>query len=102
VSIDGREVREFGDILLAVQLAGESPLTFRVVRDGKERAIVVTPRLTDRMDPLGNPSRDPVVGIGQVIPGEIGDVVANSPASTAGVKTGDILYKANGQPVESF
>ena len=102
LSIDGREVREFGDIMQAVSLSGERALAFRIARGGKELTIVVTPRQTDRKDPLGNPIREPTVGIGQVVPQEIGDIIPNSPAAIAGIKPGDFLYKVNDKPVESF
>jgi regulator of sigma E protease len=102
ISIDGREVRQFNDILFAVNLAGETPMTFRVARNGAELNIVATPRLTERTDPLGNPTREPLIGIGSVNPGEIADVVADSPASNAGIRAGDFLFKANGESLETF
>ncbi len=100
--IDGRKIREFSDIFEAVSLSGDRMLSFEVVRDGRILAINVTPKQLDRPDGLGNTVRDSMVGIAPIIPSEIGDVVAGSPAAKAGIKVGDYLYKIGDEPMENF
>ncbi|MBI1211520.1 MAG: RIP metalloprotease RseP [Alphaproteobacteria bacterium] len=102
LSIDGAAVHEFSDIVKAVLLSDDEPLTFVVARDGRDVTIKVTPKQMDRKDDFGNPMRESMIGVGPVLPSEVGDVVAHSPAALAGIRPGDVFYKAGDKPVQNF
>lgn len=50
VSIDGRAVRDWDDIIARVSSAPNRPLTFRVARRGVLHTLAVTPRPTEEVD----------------------------------------------------
>jgi regulator of sigma E protease len=102
LSINGQPIVEFEDIRRIVTVADGRALDFRVLRNGHELTIPVTPRAIQKEDALRNKVMDPGIGIGQVRPGEVASVVPGSPADSAGLKIGDVVFLAGGQPVESL
>jgi len=63
LSVDGTAVKEFGDIpnMIATNL-GE-PVELKLVRDGKEITLSITPIEFEDKDALGNPVKRPLIGI---------------------------------------
>lgn len=61
VSIDGHTVETFEEVLTIVQGAPNQQLTLVVERDGSERALTITPALTERpaVNDDGTPARNP-------------------------------------------
>lgn len=61
VSIDGQPITRFDELRTIVQQSAEKPLTFKVLRDGQELTLSITPRLVEQDDGSGN-----IVQIGQL------------------------------------
>ncbi|MDE1968181.1 MAG: RIP metalloprotease RseP [Alphaproteobacteria bacterium] len=61
--IDGRRIATFDDIVTAVRLNIGTPMTFVVKRDGAEKTLTATPRVTQVTDRFGFEHRYPVLGI---------------------------------------
>lgn len=102
LSINGQPIREFGEIVRTVTLADGRVLDFRVLRDGQEISVRVTPRAIQMVDDLRNKRMDTGIGIGQVRPGEIASVAPGSPAATAGLKIRDVVMAADKQRIGSL
>lgn len=64
VSIDGRAMDSFPDIPMAVAHRAGQPLTVVVSRNGVERTVTVTPRLTEQKDRFGNTVKLGIMGVG--------------------------------------
>ena len=78
--VEGRPVETAGEALHALQDTAGAPIQITVVRDG--RRLILAGML-----------EDPVL---------IGRVVADSAADRAGLEPGDLVRKADGEPVRSF
>lgn len=102
IAIDGQPVREFQDIVEIVTLSHGSKLTIRVLRNGKELDLEVTPRAIGKKDIFGNDIKDTGIGVGPVVPGEVAAVTAGSPAAAAGLQRGDIIGRVAGKSVMKF
>ena len=103
LSIDGRPIREFQDIVENVSVGRDRVLQFRVQRGDQVVELPVTPGTIEKPDPFSSRKvKDTGIGIGPVSPGEVKSVVADSPAGRAGLLAGDFVFEANGAPVESF
>jgi regulator of sigma E protease len=101
-SIDGDPIKDFKDIIEHVTLSQGQVLSFRVERAGEEKTIEVVPGLIELKDMLGRSARDTGIGVAQAIPGEVGEVVPDSPAALAGLKAGDVIVEAGGEPMRTF
>lgn len=101
VRIDGRPVRDFGDVTTAIVAgtrrndAGEPLSTFIVERGGSEFEVDVLPRIDgpDRLRRVGISPADELV-IDRVLP--------NSPAELAGLQSGDRIATLDGVPFLSW
>ncbi len=65
-----------------------------VERHGKDLDLSITPRM-DPKQGIG------VAGWSGALPVQVGDVLAKSPAQKAGLKSGDVFLKVNGEQVQS-
>ena len=63
VAIDDAQVDSFSDMQRITMMSSDAPLAFRIEREGVERTIVASPRITERTDPFGNTYRTALVGI---------------------------------------
>lgn len=63
LAIDGSEVASFDDIQRIVSLNTGTAMYMHIKRDGKERDVVVTPKIEERKDMFGNAVRMPLLGI---------------------------------------
>lgn len=104
VSVDGVKVETFGDVQRLVSGRGGDPITFVMLRDGKEVTIVATPRLMEQQDALGNTIKVAVIGV--VNNREVGQprLVTYSPAGAvvaAVEETGHIIQRT-GQFLKRF
>ena len=63
VSADGTTIQRFEELRAFVALRAETPILFRVLRDGQEVDITVVPRRTDVPDGLGGSQRVGQIGI---------------------------------------
>lgn len=104
VSVDGVKVETFGDVQRLVSGRGGDPITFVMLRDGKEVTIVATPRLMEQQDALGNTIKVAVIGV--VNNREVGQprLITYSPAGAvvaAVEETGHIIQRT-GQFLKRF
>ncbi len=67
VRIDGREIGRFEEMRQIVSISAEVALNMVVLRDGKEVELVVTPRLVEAPDPLGNIQRYGQIGVSRAV-----------------------------------
>jgi len=92
VQIGDKRNPSWQDVLTHEALNANHPLAVQVQRGGQELHFNVTPRM-DAKDGIG------VAGWrGDV---QVAEVSKGSPASAAGLKSGDLFIDVNGQPVES-
>lgn len=101
LSIDSTKISEFSEILEAVAVgtgrdkSGKAQCKIKLLRDGKELEVLVNPVLI----PTNVRSQDFVRMIG-IFPQnslKIAEVMQNSPAEKAGLKSGDVLLKIDGK-----
>lgn len=67
VRIDGRDIDRFEEMRQIVSISAEVALNMVVLRDGKEIELVVTPRLVEAPDPLGNIQRYGQIGVSREV-----------------------------------
>ena len=67
VRIDGREIDRFEEMRQIVSISAEVALNMVVLRDGKEIELVITPRLVEAPDPLGNIQRYGQIGVSRAV-----------------------------------
>jgi regulator of sigma E protease len=63
VSVDGSKVQTFADVQRRVSGRGGDPITFVMLRDGKEITVTATPELMEQQDGLGNKVKVAVIGV---------------------------------------
>ncbi len=103
VSVDGKHIDRFEDLISAVQLNLGSPLQLQVRRGAEELTVAVTPQLTEQADPLGNKHEVPEIGIRPpYMSPEVGQVERGSAAAEAGMKPGDLVRQINDNKIEHF
>lgn len=101
VAVDGKEVSDFNGLRLAV-IAGTG-----VTEDGKPAVNLTIERGNETLNTIAHPVR---VGLEQartlgVVPASplvVGSVFPDSPAADAGLKEGDRIVAANGEPLYSM
>ena len=97
--IDGVSVRSFDELIGLVSEAPDRPLEFTVMREGRERQLVVIPR------PVFNEQLR--VNIGDLgvrphLPAKVGEVMTGSAASKAGLLPGDLIVSVDRTQVGDF
>lgn len=91
-SADGKEIKNWEDLLAALALNPGKPLNIEVKRDGQAFNTSITP----------DTSKETGAGYGGMFPPMkpvIGDVSKGYPAKDAGIKPGDIIISVNDKPV---
>ncbi|HLT79309.1 MAG TPA: RIP metalloprotease RseP [Ferrovibrio sp.] len=63
LSADGTEIQRFEELRAFVGLRAETPIDFRILRDGEELSITVVPQRVDVADGLGGTQRVGQIGI---------------------------------------
>jgi regulator of sigma E protease len=97
VSIKGEPVNDFSDLRLLISMNAGTPLPIVYVRNGQTRSTVMTPeREESDFGPTGK------AGIGNYYEPIVGRIDKGSPAEQAGIKVGDRIVAANGQPVNDM
>jgi len=93
-AVNGDHIDDFDDLRLAIGLHAGTPLRVEYVRNGQPHTTTLTPERTDsEYGPVGR------AGISQYVEMAVGRLTPNSPAARAGLRTGDRIVAANGQPV---
>ncbi|TIL77263.1 MAG: RIP metalloprotease RseP, partial [Mesorhizobium sp.] len=104
VSVDGSKVQTFADVQRRVSGRGGDPITFVMLRDGKEITVTATPELMEQQDGLGNKVKVAVIGV--VNNQEFGQprLITYSPVGAVGAaveETGYIIQRT-GQFLQRF
>lgn len=63
VSVDGSPVETFSDVQRLVSGRGGDPITFVMMRDGKDITVTATPEMVEQKDALGNSVKVAVIGV---------------------------------------
>jgi regulator of sigma E protease len=103
LTVDGRSVRYWEDVEQVVQAAAGKELELRVSRSGKEFERYLTPTHETVRQRDGRISEQGRIGITHApfVP-LVGVIDAQSPASRAGLATGDLIISVDGQPVRNW
>jgi regulator of sigma E protease len=91
LSVDGRKVADFSDLLQGISLSANRPLRLEIERDGARLSKTVTPML-DKNTGGG------LIGVTYWAEPIIGSVAKGSSAEIAGLATGDLIVAINGKP----
>jgi len=94
VAIDGKEVSRWQDVAFPILTGIGKPLAFEILREGQRRSVRITPVKPADFD-FGD------AGIYPKLLPKIGDVVAGSPAESAGFRLGDEVRTVDGRPLGS-
>lgn len=94
VAIDGKEVSRWQDVAFTILTGIGKPLEFEIQRNGERSKVRVTPRKPADFD-FGD------AGIYPKLLPKIGDVLAGSPAESAGFRLGDEVRSVDGRPLGS-
>jgi len=81
LTIDGKDISRWEDLVIAVRQAGERPLTFTVQRGEKLLTLTITPKRMETTDFFGKRVSVPLIG---VTPGEHLGVIRVSPVAALG------------------
>ena len=95
--INGESIREWDDLQVAVGMNPEVEITLSYDRDGVVKSVELTPRRV--MTDFGAAGR---IGISPWLGTEVGRVLESSAAQTAGIKAGDSIVSASGEPVSQM
>jgi regulator of sigma E protease len=103
VSIGGRTVESFEDVMSVAQLNPGVSLPVTVTRDGETRTFMVTPEVQDYKDRFGNVHRLGELGVASVnlLP-IVGRVIPGSVAEKVGLRAGDRILEVQGEPIKHF
>jgi regulator of sigma E protease len=97
VSVKGEHVKDFDDVRMLVSMNAGTPLPIVYQRNGANYSTTLTPEREDgEFGPIGR------AGILEQLDPIVGPVLAGSPAEAAGVRPGDVIVAANGQPVRGL
>jgi len=92
LSINGKPVTKWQDLVMAALTNAEREMTYQVERDGQSMEFRI---LSSDFDKTGHPR----TGIRPFIPAIIGEPIDGKPARAAGLQRGDIIVAINGVPV---
>jgi regulator of sigma E protease len=101
ISINGKAVDGYEDILRVVTLSANEKLAFVVERKGKDIATTVTPALREVKDNFGSTHRIGDIGVSRW-PARANAIRPNSAAMDAGLRPGDLILSIDGKAVEAF
>lgn len=94
VSIDGRAVKTWDELQMAVIPKANTPLAVVIERAGAPISLTLTPASETKYE-LGT------LGIGPIVRPQIGAVRPRMPAERAGLRRGDVLLSVGGKKVAS-
>ncbi len=95
VELNGKEHPNWEYVLTQEALNANHPIPVVVLRQGQRISTYVTPQM-DQKQGIGDAGWSGEMAV------QVGDVQKNSPAQAAGLESGDIFVKVNGQAVASI
>jgi regulator of sigma E protease len=94
LALKGEKVDDFADMAMIISMNAGTPIEVVYKRDGVTRKTILTPdRAEGDFGPVGR------AHMGSGFEPVVGKVEPNTPAAAAGLRTGDRIVSANGQPV---
>lgn len=102
LSIAGKDVETFEDIINLVAMYGGRELDVLIDRDGAKLLIPVTPEVEDIKNDLDLPMKIGDIGVHRFQAARIGSLLPGMPAEAAGLKLGDLVTAIDGQPIKTF
>ncbi len=102
VAVMGSPVRTWEEVEAAIQASKGKPLMLSVERDGVRQDLTVTPRRKTFTDIFGDEQQVWAIGVGPFISPTVNRVMEGFPAAEAGIRAGDRIVAANGEPVETW
>lgn len=103
VAINGTRIRYWDDLQRHVNDRPGQALKFKIERDGKRFERYIVPKEYVRRTRLGSHERYGLIGISPEL--ELAQIAISdprSPASHAGLRTGDLVTSVNGKPIERW
>ncbi|MDX1582606.1 MAG: RIP metalloprotease RseP, partial [Thermoanaerobaculia bacterium] len=94
VSVNGKPIQEWEDLRMTVGLNAETPVELVIGRDGERIETTIVPNRV--MTPYGSTGQ---IGVTQWLPTEVGRVMPGTAAARAGLRSGDVIVRAGGEPV---
>ena len=101
ISINGKQIDGYEDIVRVTSLSAGEKLVFVVERKNKDVTATVTPALREIKDNFGSTHRIGDIGISRW-PARANSIRPNSAAMEAGMQPGDLIVSIDGKPVEAF
>lgn len=90
LSVNGRDVKTWDDLQMAVLPKANRQLAMVIERDGKQSTLTVTPAAETKYE-LGT------LGVGPVLRPQVIRTASGMPAEKAGLKHGDVIVSVDGQ-----
>jgi regulator of sigma E protease len=97
VGVDGEKLDGYDDLKMAISIHANQPIKIDFIRNGAPHSVLLTPERKDtELGPIG------FAGITPHYPSIVGKVDPGTPAARAGLRSGDRIVSANGQPAGEF
>ena len=97
VAVDGEKLDGYDDLKMAISIHANQPIKVDFIRGGAPRSTILTPERRDtELGPIG------FAGIAPHYAAVVGKVDPGTPAARAGLRSGDRIVSANGQPAGEF
>ena len=100
VSINGASIDSYQDLERAADLSPDKALSITVLRNGAKVNLTATPKGTMQKDTFGEEHLLGTLGTNRAA--YVGEVLPDSPAAQAGIRTGDRIIKVGDEKIENF
>lgn len=98
VKVNGKEITDFSEAISVSNVFLHNNSSYTVERDGKFIDIYIPNNFVDKLVD----KKAVAQFIEPIEPFKVGDLVPGQPATKAGLKTGDVITSANGQPIHFY
>ena len=100
IGVDGAHIDRFEELLKTAAMSAGRALDVTILRNGQELHLQATPRASKEKDDFGGDQSFGELGVSRAA--YVGEVMADSAASTAGLQTGDRIVKIGAEKIASF
>jgi regulator of sigma E protease len=102
VSMDGAPVRGFNHFRELISASRGRPAELVVLREGREQSLRITPAIREEKNPLQTVKTGRIGIVRTARKAEVTVLGDDSPAGRAGLKTFDLITKADGKQIDSW
>jgi regulator of sigma E protease len=100
-SINGKKILYWNELTETIKDNGAAPLDIKLLRDGKEVSVTLSPKVEETEDVLKEKSKRPFIGVSPLAALPVVDELEkNYPAYSSGLKKGDIITEVNGSKIQ--